>query len=159
MSFILVTTVTTGKELRLVDQRLRRKNSDLERLRRLEQDVRRYRDTFREYEKLAAKSPAPIHELLAGVSLRHKARMIEDTTVCPPGWSIRKQELDFSEAEVAIGEVMQLIAKLELESGGKGNTPQQPPWRVSKCFVKSSSQAAGLAEVVLTVEALEKKMP
>jgi hypothetical protein len=126
---------------------LQRKAHDLERLGDMRAELKRGLDAVTEFGAAgAARKPAPLtdimKETLEGLVADDIKDIRRDTV---QGWAIRQKEIAFNEAP--LGRVMAFLNKAENTS---------PPWRLTKCSIRSSPRAAGAARIELTLEAVEK---
>jgi len=98
------------------------------------------------FEALPNTAPVPLAELLkqALVGLKYDTtEQPSQTTIA--GWTVRKMEVAFPEAELArIGAFV-----IQAES-------QKPPWRLVSCKIRSSTPSGGSGFVSIGLEALEK---
>jgi hypothetical protein len=97
-----------------------------------------------------AKSPdkhvAPLPELMRDTLGDLKPDEIKDVrkeTV--QGWVVRQKDITFSDAP--LDKVMEFVRKAET---------QRPPWSMSKCVIRSSPRAPGVAKIELSLQAVEK---
>jgi hypothetical protein len=126
---------------------LQRKVHDLQRLGDMQAELKRGLDAVKAFEAAGtARKPAPLtdimKETLEGLQADDIKDIRKDTV---QGWAIRQKQLAFNDAPM--GRVMAFLNKAENAS---------PPWRLTKCSIRSSPRVAGSARIELTLEAVEK---
>lgn len=148
---LAIGTALTVQSLHLAkayETRKARKRQEMQVLRALQTDLARGVEAVKIFAKLPARHPAPIAELMRDAPGGFRAEDIKPDARRdgPPGWSIRRKELVFSDAP--IGSVLEFVAKAEAG---------RPPWCLTKISLHASSRAAGFARIEMILEAADAK--
>jgi hypothetical protein len=126
--------------------RIKKRISELKILRNMEADLARYEAAKQKVEQISEKHAVALAGVLQEVLPGNKADDMRDSRKdLIPGWSIRQKEISIS--DVPIGKMMEFVRKAE---------SQTIPWCMTKCVIRAAPHAAGVGQVVLTMEAVEK---
>ena len=143
----LLLTWQSSRVLAAAASRLTRKTHELAELRKLELEVSRHMAAVRELDRLGAVRAEPLQGRLDQAFPGRKADDVSEWVhESIPGWTVRRQDIAISEADLA--KVAALVAAAEA---------RQPPWRLVKCEIRSSPHATGRGQVGLLMEAIEKQ--
>jgi hypothetical protein len=126
---------------------LERKRAEVLRVLALEQRLNRMRQAKESYAGMAGRQAEPtagiLREVFAGLRVdepRETRRDLGD------GWVARHEEISLGDVPLAKAmEYMRRVEKLK------------PPWIVTKCSIRTTGETPGVANVVLDIEAVEKR--
>jgi hypothetical protein len=128
--------------------RLERKSGEVRKVLVLEQRVKKMQDAKEAYAAMAGKPVDPTAAILREVLAGHR---VEEPRVMhreiPGGWVVRQEEISLNDVPVA--NAIEFVRRIER---------QKPPWRLARCSIRTSGDVPGVANVVLQVEAVEKKL-
>ncbi|MBA4387190.1 MAG: hypothetical protein C0404_04355 [Verrucomicrobia bacterium] len=133
--------------IRTASDKIARRASDTKQVAAIEADLARCVQAQMLYGKLATKKADSFPELLKASFADQKtddARDVRRDLI--PGWYARQKELTWS--DVQIGKVMEFAARAE---------SMRPPWIMTKCQIRSSQTVAGMGQVTIVLEAVERK--
>lgn len=143
----LILTAQTTRQLRDVSAGLLRRRIQLAALLRLESRLAPYVAARETFESVDPSSRVSFDDLL-GKALPQvppaDIRNLERESV--PGWMERETELTFS--DIPFESLTRLVQDAE---------NARPPWLLSKCIIRASSETAGRGQAVLRFETLERQ--
>jgi hypothetical protein len=126
--------------------KIRSKASYLAGLRTIQAEITQGLAALEVFSKSADKHVVPLPELMRDSLGELKPDEIKDVhkeTV--QGWMVRQKDITFNEAP--LDKVMEFTRKAEA---------QRPPWSLTKCVIRSSPRAPGVARIELSLQAVEK---
>jgi len=125
---------------------LKQKLRDIQSLRSFEREITQGQEAVKVLAQLGDKRPIPLNDVLRDSMAGYKPDEVKDARKeAVPGWTAKQKDIVFNDAPV--GEVMKFVRIAE---------SNRPPWRLTKCAIRSSSHASGTARVELTLESVEK---
>jgi len=126
--------------------RLKKRIAELNVLRNMEADMVRYEAAKRKMEETSGKHAASITGIFQEMLPENKADDLKESRKnFLPGWVIRQKEISVS--DVSIGKMMEFVRRAE---------SQAMPWCMTKCAIRSAPGSAGMGQVVMTLEVVEK---
>ena len=135
--------------------RLTRELHDLDTLRAVEADLRRYEAAWETFQKGTLDPPISLVDLLPQVLPEVKAEEMRDLSVhSVPGWMIRRKEITLGQAP--LGKAMEFVRRAEAPPTNM-EARVRPPWRLAKCVLRASSADPGIGQAVLIMETVERE--
>jgi hypothetical protein len=129
-----------------VSQRVKKKTGELKILRNMEADLARYETARKKMEQVSEKHLISLSGILQEVLPGAKADDVKDSRKdLVEGWSLRQKEVSMN--DVPLGKSMEFVQKAE---------SQKLPWCLTKCVIRAAPRTAGVGQVVLSMEALDK---
>ena len=142
----VVLSLRTLSQLTSIDQKLRIKLSNIEKIQKSARDLSVYISAKESYKLIPGAHPVKFESVFDMQGLTAKENIRVSETSLEDDWFVLHREVVIDDAE--LGDVMRLVRKAEA---------QRPPWKLSSCNIKSSSIAPGHGRVVLIFTALEQR--
>jgi hypothetical protein len=126
-------------------ERLERSRALLMRLDELEFGMQDWLSARHTFDALDPARPSDPAVALKQTALKYRESRVADVPDAGSGWTVQRREIAFS--DVRLETVMAFVDRV---------AAQRPPWRLVKVDIQASDHTAGMGQVVLMLEALEK---
>jgi hypothetical protein len=139
-------TVSSATRFGSARARLERRQADRQALQALQEDAVRVRDAVAGYRRTVGRRAIPVVTLLRTVFRDAQAEVQElDPPPVLPGWTVRRTAVKLANVPLdLVGRFVQFAEQ------------QNPPWHVSQCTVRASTEPGRAAEVEFVLQTVER---